>query len=194
MVYYFIVDLINDMRVFIAIPLPEELKSELAQVATVISQFGRMKSVEPENMHMTLKFLGEVPDNRVDEVAEALQFVNETKKFEISLKGIGVFPKPEYVRVIWVGVTEGRGKVCELQKRVDETLKPLGHKKEKKFHPHYTLARVRFVSDKKALGEYLKAREADDFGSYTVEKIILMQSTLTPSGPAYKPLKEYMPA
>ena len=178
------------MRCFVALPLAEELNGGLAAAAQEASSFGRMKKVEPENIHLTLKFLGEVEEGRVERVAAALDPLKKFSGFKVSLRGVGVFPKPEYVKVVWVGVGEGSEKVLKLHAGVEAALEPLKFKREKKFHPHFTLARVKGVEDKAGLQEYLDSHTETDFGSFTAEKIILMKSELTPQGPTYSPVRE----
>ena len=88
------------VRAFIAIPCPDELKKGILEIQESINKFGKMKLVEPGNIHLTLKFLGDIDDNKLNGLINTLDFISENKKFEISLRGIGAFPSPGYVKVI----------------------------------------------------------------------------------------------
>ena len=176
------------MRAFVAVPCPNEVKDRLAVVQKEIKDFGGLSLVGRENMHLTLKFLGEISDEKVAEVSEALDSL-ELKSYPVTVKGLGVFPKLDYVRVIWAGVEDG-GRTVELAGRVDELLKPFGFPKEKDFHSHVTLARVKFLKDREAVKRLIDAKRSEVFGSYAVERILLMKSVLSPKGPTYSMIKE----
>ena len=113
--------------------------------------------------------------------------LSETGRFEISLKGLGVFPKPSYVRVIWVGVENGADRIEELHGRIESGINPLGFSSEKEFSSHLTIARVRSI-DKAKLMEILDKNSKTEFGSFPADRIDLMKSELTPSGPMYSVL------
>lgn len=172
------------VRAFIAIPCPDELKKRILEIQKGINKFGRMKLVEPENIHLTLKFLGDVDDNKLNGVINTLDFISENEKFGISLKGIGAFPSPGYVRVIWVGVDKGSDKIMIIQKRIDKELSSYGFKRDKRFHSHFTLARVRSI-DKQQIRRFLQDNATLEFGSFEVTEINLMESKLSPRGPIY---------
>ena len=173
------------VRAFIAIPCPDELKKNILEIQRAINKLGKMKLVEPENIHLTLKFLGYVEDNKLNKLIDALNFISENRKFEISLRGIGAFPGPGYVRVIWVGVDRGSDKIMIIQRGIDEKLSSHGFEKDKRFHPHFTLARVRSVVDKQQIRRFLRDNETLEFGSFEVTEINLMESKLSPGGPIY---------
>jgi 2'-5' RNA ligase len=176
------------VRAFIAIRCPEELKKDLLTAQKKIAPLGDMKLVESENLHMTVKFLGEVADAKVDAVTDALRPVSEKQSFTISIRGIGVFPNPAYVRVVWAGVDEGAREAEHLSREVDDRLHALGFPRDERFHPHFTLARVRSV-DKEKMKKILIEYEAAEFGSFTVSSVDLMESRLSPRGPVYSILK-----
>lgn len=177
------------VRCFIAIPCPEDIREKLVEVQNHITDYGKIKLVEKNNIHLTLKFLGEVPEDKTKKISEELNFLNERKKFEVKVKGIGVFPNPNRINVVWAGLEDG-SKVIELQKRVDEKLNK-DFPPEKKFHPHYTIARVKYVRDKEALKKQIIDHQETEFGSYTIQSVKLMASRLTPKGPVYSTLGEY---
>ena len=175
------------MRAFIAIPCPDEVKDRLAAFQSELKDLGDLKLVERENMHLTLKFLGEIDDLKAAEVSAALDALN-FRAYDVAVKGVGVFPKPDYVRVIWAGV-EDNGMTRELSGRVDGLLKRLDFPAEKDFHPHFTLARVKFLKDRSRLREIMATRSNEIFGEYKVDKISLMKSVLSPKGPTYSEVK-----
>ncbi|MEM2918442.1 MAG: RNA 2',3'-cyclic phosphodiesterase [Candidatus Altiarchaeota archaeon] len=171
------------MRVFIAIPVPNELKDILLNLQSEFSQIGKFKLVEKENLHLTLKFLGEISDEEKNKVIEALESI-KFESFNLSLASIGVFPSESYVRVIWVGISKGDEKIRELQNLVEQILSKLEFKKEKNFHSHITLARVKWI-DKIKMREILNKYKGKEFGSFYVESIDIMKSELKQRGPVY---------
>ncbi|MFH1403135.1 MAG: RNA 2',3'-cyclic phosphodiesterase, partial [Candidatus Altiarchaeota archaeon] len=113
------------MRTFIALPLSIETIESLARVGRVLSSCGGMKLVEPENMHVTLKFLGEVGEDDVEGIIEGLWFISGQKSFKIQVKGLGVFPNMENVKIVWAGVSEGEDQVMKLQALIEKQLAEL---------------------------------------------------------------------
>jgi 2'-5' RNA ligase len=178
------------VRAFIAIRCPDELRVGLLEAQKRIKPFGDMKLVEPENLHMTLKFLGEVEESRLEKVIAALGFLSQKQKFTMDLRGIGVFPNPAYVRVVWAGVDEGAKETGHLSREVDDALHALGFPREERFHPHFTLARVRSI-DKEKMRKFLAESEAAGFGSFTVGSVDLMESKLEHKGPVYSIRKDF---
>jgi len=172
------------VRSFIAIPCPDELKDKIVEIQSKIPSFCDAKLVERENIHSTLKFLGDVDDNKIEEIKKQLEFAKNLNEFKISLKGLGVFPNENYIRVIWIGVNEPE-KIVEIQKQIDENLSSLGFKKEKDFHPHFTIARIKSVTDKFGLKNFIKENSSKEFGSFMTKEVHLMESKLTPNGPVY---------
>ncbi len=178
------------VRAFVAIGLNEEIRQKLISVQGSLPAAG-LKLVEPENIHLTLKFLGEVPEEKIVDVTKNLESaVSGVQKFNTRIKGIGVFQSLRNMRVIWAGVDEGREKIIEIQRKIDSSLKNLGFVLDDSFHPHATIARVKFVKDKVNLVESIKERTNEDFGLVEVSGIELKQSKLTPQGPIYSTLAE----
>lgn len=178
------------MRCFIAVPCPEGIRKKLVEVQNQIRDFGKIKMVEFENIHLTLKFLGEVSEEKIERISNELDFLNEKKKFDLKVKGLGVFPKLSHINVVWAGVEDGR-QITEIQSGVDDRLGRIGFPLEEKFHPHYTIARVKYLDDKESLKKFILDEREREFGSYAVESIRLMSSVLNQKGPAYSTLKEY---
>jgi len=176
------------MRCFTAIDCPQKIREELVKIQQEIEGFGPMKLVEPENIHLTVKFLGDVEE--VDAVKDKLGEIKKDK-FKVNVSGVGVFPHPGYVKVVWTGVAEGKEDIENLHEDIQSRLKPLGFERDNRFHPHYTLARVKGRPDKDALKEYLQENENTVYGEYQVSEFKLMKSTLTRQGPVYECLKRY---
>lgn len=183
------------MRTFIAIDLSEENKTALTKLQDELKQTqADVKWVEPENIHLTLKFLGEVTDEYVGKVKEALdKAAAGFRPFEISLSDIGAFPKLDYPRVIWVGVEKGKKETEELAAKIEEELGKLGFSKEDRpFAAHLTIGRVRTGKNKEILKEKIQNNKGRPQWaaptSQLISNVILYQSKLTPSGPIYTPL------
>ena len=171
------------MRIFIAADIPNNIKSILHNLQKQIVDNVKITLVKPENMHLTLKFLGEVDKNILDEARIRLKDV-KFKPFDVSLDNLGVFPHENYMRVLWIGV---KGRVNELSNKIDPALADL-FPKEKKFHAHITLGRIKFISDKLNFKERLKIRVE---GSFKVNSFRLIRSELTENGPRYEILEDY---
>lgn len=181
-------------RGFIAV----ELKN-LDRVLSVIEEIGGFRApfklVGPENMHITLKFLGDTPDEQIPQIVEVMQKACEGKKaFDIGYKGMGAFPNQRKMSVIWVGVT-GAEPMKEIAKGIEDGVEPLGFKREKRpFKPHLTLGRLRRHKrlDNKAFNGMqglFETYKAQDFGGCTIDRVVLKKSTLTPQGPIYTDLE-----
>lgn len=181
------------MRTFIAIELSEEIKNTLAQIQSHLKYAGAdVKWVTPGNIHLTLKFLGEVSEEKLQQVKSALEIIGkETVPFEISLKDIGAFPKIEYPRVIWVGLDKGAKESTELAGKIDEALSILGFDRDTRpFAAHLTIGRVRSAKNKLALKEKITNYHLLITDYQTIDSVILFQSTLTPTGSIYTKLHE----
>ena len=143
-------------------------------------------------MHLTLQFLGEVPDDRLPGIAGALRdAVRDFPSFELTLAGVGAFPSPEAPRVVWVGVTEGREPLIRLAHRVQASLGEAGVRAPAAtFVPHVTLFRVRSARDRRRARLLLDgSEEAPAPRTVPVTEIRLKQSVLTPAGPIHRTLE-----
>ncbi|UCE73704.1 MAG: RNA 2',3'-cyclic phosphodiesterase [Methanomassiliicoccales archaeon] len=150
-----------------------------------------MKLVELENIHMTLKFLGDTDEKLIDDIAGVMALsVESTEPFTVELKGTGAFPNLNYMKVIWVGLENAEGLV-DIAKTLNRELEKLGFQKEKKgFRPHVTLARVKGARNKNRVQEILREYEKETFSSQRVECIRLKKSVLSGKGPTYTTVKE----
>ena len=173
------------IRTFIAVELPEKFMPEIERIGSQIKIPG-VKLVEPGLVHITLKFLGDINEDKVEHIASALSEI-QCKSFEAKIKGIGVFPKPSYVRVVWLGAY---GDFDRLHREVERVLSPFRFEKEGDFTPHATLARVKQPVNRTELMERITNIEDTDLGTFSVSSIFLKKSTLTPHGPIYETMKE----
>ncbi|KUH32608.1 2'-5' RNA ligase [Thermococcus celericrescens] len=180
------------MRAFIAIEVSDEVRDNLVKAQERIgSKSAKIKFVERENFHVTLKFLGEIDEVTAEEVKKALaEIAKKHRKHRVRVKGIGVFPNPNYVRVIWAGIENDEG-IKAIAKDVEREMRRLGFKKDKDFVAHITIGRVKFVRDKLELAMALKDLANGDFGEFDVEAIELKKSTLTPKGPIYETVARF---
>jgi len=176
------------MRCFIAVDVPEEVKEKIRQVQQEFAGFDA-KLVEKENLHFTLKFLGEINEEEIKSVSEKLSaLANNFPPFSVLLSGMGAFPSLSYIRVVWIAAIADD--FANLHKAVAETLENAG-KSEKEAVPHLTIARIRSARDKEIMARIIKRYEKESFGSMQVDKISLKKSTLTPRGPIYEDIKVY---
>ena len=180
------------IRCFIAIELSQETKETLRKIENDLQKtIHGVKWVEPNNIHLTLKFLGDIEKETIEKIKEILsQIAKETKPFKIRLSSAGAFPSPSQPRVIWIGIDEGKNESSSLANLIEERVAPLGIEKESRaFHPHLTLARVKFLKDKSSVKNAFASLKVPQT-EMTATKIILFQSTLTREGSIYTVLHE----
>jgi len=175
------------MRVFVSIEISND------EVINSIKNFQKLikidaKPTELKNLHFTLQFLGEVSEQIIDKIIQSLNTI-KFSKFNISLKGIGAFPKLKSPKIIWIGTDEKSGKIMiELSKKVEKALEPLGFSTDKPFKPHITVFRI-----KKKIGDITEEMENHknvNFGMQEITSIKLKKSELTLNGPVYSDLME----
>jgi len=179
------------MRAFIAVACPPDASAKLAQVVERIKPLGDLKVVEKENIHLTLRFIGDVEEDKLEGLIEALSSVKKPRGFEVCIKGLGAFPGPNNPRVLWAGTEKGDKELRELHEAVDSAIAPLGFGREERFSSHYTIARVKYLRDKNGLKELLTGYKEKVFGCYQVDSFYLMKSVLQRSGPVYGVVREF---
>ena len=172
------------MRLFLAIELPRELRSKLHKVGKKFSKTVVGSFVAEPNIHITLKFLGDVPADKLDIVKEYLSRV-QFEPFECNLHGLGAFPDVAKPRVLWVGVSMGSKETTKLSEDLNKVLEPLGAEVDTRFHPHVTLARVKQVTNRRDVMRLFEENKTKSFGSFRVERFSLVKSELTRVGPRY---------
>ncbi len=177
------------MRLFIAIEVPDEIRAYAVSLAEPLKDSpGSINWVKKENMHLTLKFLGEVDDDSTGKITEALKEI-KFEDFEANTAELGAFPSMDYIRVLWLGI-EPHDKINALQQQLEQVLQPLAFKKDNKFHPHLTLARVKFLKEKQQFTDKIKQIQVEK-KQFSVKKIKLIKSILTKQGPIYRTMFEF---
>ena len=165
------------MRLFVSVKIPDELRQKAATLASELPA-DAVTLVRPENMHLTLRFIGEVDDNTRFDITQKLRAIR-FKPFRCELRGVGVFPDENYVRVIWAGM-ESDGALETLANGIIGALVGFGKDEEKRFTAHLTIARVRRKIDAKP---FLAMHKGDDFGGFEIKDFELMESILKEGGP-----------
>jgi 2'-5' RNA ligase len=185
------------IRSFIALELSPEIYKNLGLLIDKLKkgvQFtsARPSWVNPESIHLTLKFLGNIEESMIDQIAEVMtNAANETHPFSIRIRDLGVFPNPRQPRVLWCGMTKGEDQTVSIQTKIDRGLAALGFEKESRpFHPHLTLARIKTLKGTAALMDVVKSHQNSLVGECRMDRVILFQSQLHPSGAVYTKLKE----
>jgi 2'-5' RNA ligase len=181
------------LRLFIAAKIPKPIQDELGEFVDQFLQFpGKVKWVEPNNMHLTLKFLGETDPRILEPLKDSLtKSSTNFGKIDLALSGCGAFPNLRKPRVFWVGIIDDKKRLRPLADQVDSVVAEFGFEREQRpFSPHLTLGRVKDEGRLDLL--------TDTFGkasfspqAFTVESIYLIESHLKPTGPVYKELAEF---
>ncbi len=180
------------IRSFIAVELPEDIKKELKRVQTelALDRYSFVKSVSPEGIHLTLKFLGGVPSSKIKDIVAVMEQASQgVEPFDLEIREVGAFPNFHRPRVVWVGLKGDVERLVAWQQRLDDGLVPLGFAKENRpFTPHLTLARVRETcspADRQKLGEAVANSQVQVDYKFTVNALSLMRSQLLPTGAVY---------
>ena len=173
------------MRTFVAIEIDNQ--DVLDSIRDIQSRLKiNAKPLPIKNIHFTMQFLGEVSDKESQNIQEELKSV-EFEPFEVCIKGIGVFPKPSFPRIIWIGTDEKGGKIMsDLALAISEKLSNFGFKNDKPFKPHATIFRVKNKIGN--ISNELKEYESHTFGIQEVFEIKFKKSVLTSNGPIYSDL------
>jgi len=172
------------MRSFIAIDIDKSVRKKIVKIQEEVGKAGKMKFVAPENLHLTLKFLGNISSEQCKNVKNELKFIaKQIEPFRININGVGTFPSQRYIRVIWLGIKEGYEDMKELLEKINKI--GLGKRADV---PHLTIARVKMVYNKEFLIKELKSLSNVEVGYIDIKNIKLKKSVLTPTGPIYKDL------
>ena len=183
------------MRTFIAVNFPVETIHKITRVMGDLksqTSAAAIKWVAPEALHLTLKFIGELPEEKVAEVTALLtKTLQGLSPFEIEIHGLGMYPNAKNPRVIWLGILGGEP-LFKIHKILDRALAPLDIPSDRlHYAPHLTLARLRQRTDPeivRSIGKTVSQFEIDSLGVVVIDQIHLIQSTLTPQGPLYSSL------
>ena len=185
----------EQIRSFIAFDMQsEQVLSRLAAAQKLLVETGvDLKPVAPQNIHITLRFLGDISPSMVEKVYDAIKNVKFTP-FTIQLQGLGVFPSLNYPRVVWAGMTQGAEELKNIFTQLEPQIRALGFAADAYgFSPHLTIARVRSGINKQHLAELVMKKANYEFGIIKADCLRLKRSQLSPKGPTYTTLREYCP-
>jgi 2'-5' RNA ligase len=181
------------IRTFIAIELPEKILYTIGKVQEKVKSYGfKIRWVRTENIHLTLKFLGNIKETDTEKIAKAMfESVKGCGPILLAVKGIGVFPGIKRPRVIWLGISKQLDLLTGLQKTLDQKLETMGFPKEKRpFKGHLTLGRTKSKIDPKTLHDVLTEFTQFESEHFFADRIILYKSELKPKGAVYTKLTE----
>lgn len=181
------------MRSFIAIELPDRVRSALSEFQQELKKCGTdVRWVKPESIHLTLKFLGNISDNDADKITKIIEgTIKNYSCFDLQIRGAGVFPNVKAPRVLWIGVS-GNEILHGFQEETENRMASIGFEKEnRKFSPHLTLGRLRSSYRKESLIEKIEMSKDMEFGIIHVEKVALMKSELSSEGAKYSRIVEF---
>lgn len=177
------------LRTFIALDLGQDIRDRLITLQGKLAESGaQVKWVEPDNLHITLLFLGEVDQRDVIDICRAVSgATSQVPKFDLSIEGTGAFPTPRHPRIVWAGAGEGAEQVVALHDALEKPLLELGcyRREERKYTPHVTLGRVKTEPASAGLETSLRKLATWHAGETTIDEVLVMSSELTREGPVY---------
>ena len=185
----------SQIRSFIAIELSPPLRHHIEKIQNELkSATTDVRWVRSEGIHLTLKFLGAIDEQRVDEIGDRIEeCVADTTIFTVTVGSLGAFPNSEHPKVIWLGIEDERGVLQNVQQTIDTRLTSLGFTAEKRtFSPHLTLGRIKSPKGRRTVSERLKTMGKCECGTLDVKEIFLFKSDLKPSGAVYTKLKSFV--
>ncbi len=181
------------VRSFLAVELPKPILKKIEEVqGDLRSTHADVRWVNPGKIHLTLKFLGNIEELRIDPIFNSIEeTVRNTLPFSLKVRGVGVFPNLKNPRVIWMGLVDGREILISFQKQIETQLEKIGFQREDRpFHPHLTLGRMKSNRGKEELVGGMERHKEEEFGDLQVERVILFKSDLKTTGPIYTPLRD----
>lgn len=184
----------ENLRLFIALPIPLEIRKKLSALTMGLKKKGgNVKWVEESNFHLTLKFLGDTPEGKLDAVISAAQHATApVSAIDVHFSGLGAFPNLRKPRVFWVGVSKGDEEIVKLAESLESELEKNGFAREnRKFSAHLTIGRVRDPGKMGPLLDEASRLSAFEAGGFALSEIHLIKSQLTKSGPIYTTLKAF---
>ena len=178
-------------RAFVAVPIPEAVAAFLMQIQVRLKLPGRnIRWVAAKNIHLTLKFLGDIEPSRIPAIASQMDAAaGRAAAFPLTAKGVGVFPNLRRARVLWVGLAGDLDRLKAIQASLDAGLESAGFAREPRgFAGHLTIGRIRRRIDAQLIGDSLEPLKAVASDSFRVDRLMLLKSVLNPNGPEYTPL------
>lgn len=182
----------SQLRAFLAIDIDEDIKAKMYKVIKEFKQIdARIKYVEMENLHLTLKFFGDIDTEGIDLLCLKIEeVVSNFDKFKVKIRGCGAFPNTNRIKVIWLGLDED-DIVRRLHDELDKEFVKLGFDKDRKFSSHLTIGRMKSAKGKNEVKSKIEEFSEVEIGEMAVDKITLKKSTLTPQGPIYDDVKVF---
>ncbi|MDY7083332.1 MAG: RNA 2',3'-cyclic phosphodiesterase [Halobacteria archaeon] len=183
-------------RLFVSVDVPEEVQTRIEELQSVLGETNAdISFVAPQQAHITIKFLGDTPAGRIDEIEEILDEVTESSNheaFEAEVRGTGVFPSRDYISVVWVGVKDGSDKLTALHEDIEERIVDANLADEEKndFVPHITIGRMKSGRGKTEVHNFLDEYPDVELGEFDVTNVRLKESTLESDGPVYDTVYE----
>ncbi|APW97176.1 2'-5' RNA ligase [Halobiforma lacisalsi AJ5] len=182
------------MRLFVSVDLPDELADPVADLQAEFDDASGLSFTDPEQAHVTLKFLGDVDEDRLPDLQRELAAAVEDAgidPFTARFGGLGVFPTLEYISVLWLGAETGGNELTALHEAIEERTTAMGFDEEDhEFTPHVTLARMEHAGGKELVQDLVRERDPT-VGETTVEEVRLTESTLTDEGPVYSTVERF---
>jgi len=180
------------MRLFTGVDLPEEVRERWERLLIHLRSCAHLKWSPVYNLHVTLKFIGEWPEQKLPELEAALRTVPPRDAIPTDLKGLGWYPNPHHPRVFWVGVHGAGDGLPELVKTIDSAVAPLSiAREERPFSAHLTLARIKEPAPLQALRSAIAELDSVEFGSFVIDRFHLFRSQPGSAGSIYTKLSEY---
>ncbi len=184
----------KSIRAFIAINLPPPVKELASHIREQFRDCGRtIRWVDPKNVHLTIKFLGDIPKEKIESVGKAIEkAVENIQPFRMEIDGMGTFPNLRHPRVLWMGVKEPSETLVQMETRISSNLATLGFEREKKkFSPHITLGRVRSNEKKALISKLIQSLELPACPEINVKSVELFKSELKPTGAVHSVLGRF---
>ena len=177
----------SEIRAFLAIDLDDDLKPKINRIIKEFKQIDtKIKYVELTNLHLTLKFFGDIDTNGLKLLEDAIaNVVSEFDPFKIKISGCGAFPNNNHIKVIWVGI-EDDSILKDLHDKLDKEFARIGFDKDRKFSTHLTIGRMKSAKNKDKVKSTIEEFSNVEIGEMEVSQISLKKSTLTPRGPIYE--------
>lgn len=182
------------MRLFVSVDLPDALADGVAAVQAELRDASGLNVTDPEQAHLTVKFLGDTDPGRLEALENAIAAAVDgaaVAPFEATVGGLGAFPSEEYIRVVWLGFESGGEELTRLHEVIEERTVALGFDPEDRdFTPHVTVARMQHAGGKELVQQVLR-EQSPTVGSWTVEEVRLTESELGPDGPEYSTVARF---
>ncbi|MGM0604579.1 MAG: RNA 2',3'-cyclic phosphodiesterase [Halobacteriota archaeon] len=184
------------MRCFVAVDVPDDLTEAIVDLQSTLRDAEGLRFVDPGGAHVTLKFLGEVPQDRLEETIDAVDAAVEAAgvaPFACTIGGLGVFPSPSYISVVWTGVKTGRGDLWlrRLHAAIERETTAIGYEAEShEFTPHVTIARMDDARGKTLVQDALASCDPT-IGTFTVRDVRLKRRVRSADGPPYRTIERF---